>query len=379
MTGFSKVSSSVVAFVVTTIFDDNDHKLFADAVKINMKPVLSSAELEEALSEMENDTEVYDGEYVEDKRHGHGTLKCANGNVYVGEFKDGKFHGHGTLKYKNGDVYDGDFVNGQRHGHGTFTFKANFPISMEYSIYVGAFANDNFHGSGKLMYSNGDEYIGDFHNGQRHVYGKLTYSNGDVYQGGFKEDKFHCQLATFQFSNGDEYEGKFQKGKFHGSGRYTRSGGDYRKGDWYEGGFVGGRVQLTSECGVWVYQGNYINDESGGRPDGLGKLIRRVNDEWSTIYEGTWKDGSSSGPGALSEGSANLTWEHGTLMVNGDKVKLEVVFSTPSPLLHPDRQSNVKQTPLLLDDESNGTHPSHTGNGANVYADIKQVVKELKG
>ena len=33
MSGFSKVSSSVVALFATTIFVDNDHKLFANAVK----------------------------------------------------------------------------------------------------------------------------------------------------------------------------------------------------------------------------------------------------------------------------------------------------------------------------------------------------------
>jgi len=37
-----------------------------------------------------------------------------NGTVYDGEWKDDKEHGHGVMKYSDGHVYEGDWENGVR-------------------------------------------------------------------------------------------------------------------------------------------------------------------------------------------------------------------------------------------------------------------------
>ena len=46
-----------------------------------------------------------------------------NGSVYEGDFADGKREGHGTLTKANGDVYEGDFENDAMTGIGKYTFK----------------------------------------------------------------------------------------------------------------------------------------------------------------------------------------------------------------------------------------------------------------
>ena len=37
---------------------------------------------------------------------------------YDGMFKDGKRNGPGKYVYKNGDVYEGEYLNDLRHGRG---------------------------------------------------------------------------------------------------------------------------------------------------------------------------------------------------------------------------------------------------------------------
>ena len=43
------------------------------------------------------DGRQYEGEFVNDKKHGKGKYKWANGKVYDGMWKDGKQHGDGEF------------------------------------------------------------------------------------------------------------------------------------------------------------------------------------------------------------------------------------------------------------------------------------------
>ena len=45
-----------------------------------------------------------------------------NGDVYDGEFKDGKRHGHGVYTWSYGGVYDGEWKDGKQHGQGVKTW-----------------------------------------------------------------------------------------------------------------------------------------------------------------------------------------------------------------------------------------------------------------
>ena len=51
---------------------------------------------------------VYEGDWINDLRHGHGYERYANGNVYFGDFDTGKAHGHGHYTWHfTGEIYDG--------------------------------------------------------------------------------------------------------------------------------------------------------------------------------------------------------------------------------------------------------------------------------
>ena len=57
----------------------------------------------------------YQGQYVQDKKHGRGKYTWANGRSYDGEWKDGKQHGEGSYYNPEADVTKrGIWENGKR-------------------------------------------------------------------------------------------------------------------------------------------------------------------------------------------------------------------------------------------------------------------------
>ena len=64
----------------------------------------------------------YEGDWVNDVRHGWGTRQYTSGNVYQGLwFKNGR-HGEGTMRWLDRDqMYSGQWENGVQVGHGTLT------------------------------------------------------------------------------------------------------------------------------------------------------------------------------------------------------------------------------------------------------------------
>ena len=69
-----------------------------------------------------------------------GSYKDANGNKFEGNIVNGKLHGKGTITSPSGNKYEGDFVNGKIDGWGTYTcsngkqftgnFKDNKPVGF---------------------------------------------------------------------------------------------------------------------------------------------------------------------------------------------------------------------------------------------------------
>ena len=60
----------------------------------------------------------YEGDFVDDKKHGKGVYVYANGDKYEGDWLDGKKHGKGVITFADGNKYEGDFVDGKFHGKG---------------------------------------------------------------------------------------------------------------------------------------------------------------------------------------------------------------------------------------------------------------------
>lgn len=79
-------------------------------------------------------------------------LSCATGSTYSGDFRLGLRHGFGILMHPLGK-YCGDFVDDEKHGMGTL-------ILNDSSSYFGEFFMGTIHGRGTLCEKNGTVYVG---------------------------------------------------------------------------------------------------------------------------------------------------------------------------------------------------------------------------
>lgn len=61
---------------------------------------------------------IYEGQWLNNARHGSGKYTWANGDSYEGEFKDGARNGYGVYLFATGESYVGNWKNDLRDGKG---------------------------------------------------------------------------------------------------------------------------------------------------------------------------------------------------------------------------------------------------------------------
>lgn len=107
--------------------------------------------------------EVYEGEWINDKRQGYGILKDANDReIYAGDWEKDQYSGTGRLMNKRPQQLLQPF------SYFNFNELSNFWLS-----YQGEFLNNCLHGVGTLTLTNGEKFIGSFREGR--VHGEGTY------------------------------------------------------------------------------------------------------------------------------------------------------------------------------------------------------------
>jgi len=79
-----------------------------------------------------DDGSVYEGNFVNGKPEGKGTMKYVGGASYSGEWHYGLREGEGTWNYPDGGSYIGSWVRGRRHGRGTLKKKDGTVIVGEW-------------------------------------------------------------------------------------------------------------------------------------------------------------------------------------------------------------------------------------------------------
>ncbi len=100
-----------------------------------------------------------------------------NGDIYTGEFLNGKKHGHGVLKTQSNRTYDGEWEYDLPHGFGINTFPNG-------KIYRGEYKEGKPFGEGQWIYSDGSTYTG-------------KWINGEFVNPNNKQDTFQFRIATF--------------------------------------------------------------------------------------------------------------------------------------------------------------------------------------
>ena len=192
--------------------------------------------------------------------HGKGKYIDSKDNIYMGEFRKDSFHGKGILYY-NADPsqdelhrpysYEGDWVNNMKHGKGKMVFTNN-------DVYEGEFQYDEIHGMGKFTYDNGNYYIGQFSCGINQGEGTLYRSDHvRLYHGQWGFDTFNGK-GVYYYTNGrKQYEGFWRNGVAHGIGvTYDKEGnvefyGEYTNGTPY--------LDMKDECLSPEIKQHYMN------------------------------------------------------------------------------------------------------------------------
>ncbi|KAJ1506124.1 hypothetical protein HMI54_009338 [Coelomomyces lativittatus] len=161
------------------------------------------------------------------KRGVHAPIRFTNGDVYIGDWVDNLRHGRGTLESKT-EIYQGMWQNDRRYGFGTLILKGKG------KVYSGDWCQDQRHGIGTAFMSDGSRYEGGWSNNQRSGWGTMFYKDGSRYDGEWFEDQRHGQ-GVLLLPNQDRYEGIFVRDKKEGPGKfYYKSKKKIYIGEWSE-------------------------------------------------------------------------------------------------------------------------------------------------
>ena len=61
---------------------------------------------------------MYEGNWLDDQKHGEGEQTEADGSKYIGEYKAGMRNGFGILLMPDGTLFEGEWFNDKKHGYG---------------------------------------------------------------------------------------------------------------------------------------------------------------------------------------------------------------------------------------------------------------------
>lgn len=247
---------------------------------------------------------------------------------YIGSVYNDKPSGHGILQM-DGCVYEGFFLNGKKHGRGRLTFDSGIS-------YKGDFQFDLYHGHGMLTLQNGSTYEGSFHTGTYHGHGHLT-TNVSSYKGGWHHGTFHGHGV--HKTNVGTYDGNFAYNLRDGHGKWIDRHLCSYDGEWKKGVRQGYGAAMDTRS---IYQGFWDRDLQAGRGTWTHKMLGTYVGEWKrgkrhkkgvhtftdgTIYTGSWSYGKRTGHGVLKWANGSFykgEWlkdeysGHGTLHYEGE-------------------------------------------------------------
>lgn len=65
---------------------------------------------------VKNDKRVYEGQWLNNMKHGNGYEIFPNGTFYKGQFRNHKPSGYGVMVWCSGEKYEGEWENGFKNG-----------------------------------------------------------------------------------------------------------------------------------------------------------------------------------------------------------------------------------------------------------------------
>ena len=233
---------------------------------------------------------IYEGEYLNKKRHGLGKEYSKNGVLlYEGEYLNGKRHGLGKEYSKNGElIFEGEYINGKYFNGKGFNImecdvkggkgkvKLYYQINPKLLKFEGEIINGEINGKGTEYDTNRNIiFIGEYKNGKK--WNGKGYNNLDLElingNGKYKQYYINRNLKS---------EGKYINGEINGIVKeYYENGNLKSKGEYINGEKRNGKEYYH---GKLIFEGEYLN---GKRWNGKGKEYHY--DE--LIFEGEYFNG----------------------------------------------------------------------------------------
>lgn len=233
-------------------------------------------------------------------RHGHWHGECRvwwrSGDVYEGQCAEASVrHGRGVQRWSDGRVYDGDWVHDHRHGHGTYQWPTHGDTHRV--EYVGDLVRNVRHGQGRYVDERvGIEYEGAWQNGTYHGYGTYRWNvdtNGRVERSDGSTRTLSSSLTSTPADTVTHvYRGNFEAGQPHGHGIEVQGaeGVVVHEGLWNRGQPV--RATTTSLSSEDVHaKGNTPTHKDDTLHHTLVVRDQKWNDPQSgqsVLYRGLW-------------------------------------------------------------------------------------------
>ena len=252
---------------------------------------------------MKRTGERYDGEVKNGVREGRGVMTSAWG-VYDGQWKDNQRTGHGRWEYRRKtvpswhglltfshtgylNVYEGSWYNDAGTGQGRHVY-------WDGSHYEGGHLSLLPHGTGVMTYCNKDQFVGEWVRGKRHGKGKMVYSTeqyrvvervdseGHLVQPTEQEQREAESMAAWQRPLYVEYDGDWANDLPHGYGTCL-----YPDGTVYSGQLQGGHATGQGRT-VYANGDRYEGGHIAGIREGRGMYTWK---QTGNAYDGQWKEG----------------------------------------------------------------------------------------
>jgi hypothetical protein len=89
-----------------------------------------------------NKKNVYQGAWKNNKKHGQGVYKWADGSVYSGNWKRDLRDGYGEMIWPDGSKYEGGWRKGKQHGNGSYMYMTNNELITQTGIWSDGVINE---------------------------------------------------------------------------------------------------------------------------------------------------------------------------------------------------------------------------------------------
>lgn len=186
-----------------------------------------------------SESEYYEGDFCDGFLEGRGTMYYEDGSswtgiwkegsewdgygtvydenfTYVGQVSEHKCNGKGRISWKNGRSYEGEFKDGDRHGFGTLFFEDGSTWTGEWK------EREPWNGSGVFKYDNSTNTV-PVVDGKHNGFGKVEWNTGSFYEGYVVDNEFHGKGKLVD-SEGTVQDGEFKNHEFFSGSEYDATG-----------------------------------------------------------------------------------------------------------------------------------------------------------